>query len=70
MSTFSQPEFMMQKLKKYLLRVCLFHAFIENLERKGIIVANMVAFVKNGGWFSRTHEDRIIMDQGLQMNVQ
>ena len=31
----------------------LFHAFKENLERKEIIVPNMVAFVKNGGWFSK-----------------
>jgi len=31
----------------------LFHAFKENLERKEIIVPNMIAFVKNGGWFSK-----------------
>lgn len=31
----------------------LFHAFKENLERKEIIVPNMVAFVKAGGWFSK-----------------
>lgn len=31
----------------------LFHAYKENLERKEIIVPNMIAFVKNGGWFSK-----------------
>ena len=34
----------------------LFHAFKENLERKEIIVPNMIAFVKAGGWFSKAPE--------------
>jgi len=34
----------------------LFHAFKENLERKEIIVPNMIAFVKAGNWFSKAPE--------------
>lgn len=34
----------------------LFHAFKENLERKEIIVPNMIAFAKAGNWFSKAPE--------------